>query len=115
MSDKVDKHEMAEAELEAEPRGQQAGEERRGSNASQVVDCCLDTMAEQLCTMGFEKAEYQFVFMREKILKTRTLPAQMPGEEGIMKKKTENKGQHANKWVHLRQVVALKAFSGSCF
>ena len=40
LSDKVDKNRMAVAETEAELQGVQAGEERRGSNPSQAVDCC---------------------------------------------------------------------------
>ena len=40
LSDKFAKNEMTEAEMEAELQGLQAEEERRGSNASQAVDCC---------------------------------------------------------------------------
>ena len=36
LSDKVDKHRMVDAEMTAELQGLQAGEERRGSNASQT-------------------------------------------------------------------------------
>ena len=43
---------MATAELEEELWGLQAGEERRGSDASHVVECCLDTVAEQLHTLA---------------------------------------------------------------
>ena len=43
---KVHKNQAAEAELDAELRALQAGEERRGSNASQSVDCCLDPWAD---------------------------------------------------------------------
>ena len=61
LSDKVDKHEMSVAEMEAALRDLQAG-----SNASQVVHCCLDTVEEQLCAMGLDKAQYQFdLFARE--------------------------------------------------
>ena len=35
LSDKVDKNKMADAEMAAEPQSLQAGEKRRGSNASQ--------------------------------------------------------------------------------
>ena len=52
LSDKVDKNTMADAETEAELQGLQAGEERRGSNASQAVECCLETMAEQIFAFG---------------------------------------------------------------
>ena len=59
LSKKVDSNRMAAAELEDELRGLQAGEERRGSNASQVNECCLDTVAEQLFTMGAAQAKHQ--------------------------------------------------------
>ena len=42
LSDKVDKNRMADAEMEAEHEGLQAGEERRGSNASQTGNCCME-------------------------------------------------------------------------
>ena len=43
---------MVDAETEAELQGLQAGEERRGSNASQAVECCLETMVEQIFALG---------------------------------------------------------------
>ena len=46
LSDKVDKNTVADAKMEAERQGLQAGEERRGSNASQAVECCLETMVD---------------------------------------------------------------------
>ena len=52
LSDKVDKNTMADAETETELQGLQAGEERRGSNASQAVECCLETMVEQIFALG---------------------------------------------------------------
>ena len=52
LSDKVDKNKMADAETEAELQGLQAGEERGGSNASQAVECCLETMVEQIFALG---------------------------------------------------------------
>ena len=56
--DRAAKHEMAEAEMEAELQGLQAGEERRGSNASQTVDCGSETMFEQILAMGTKKAGF---------------------------------------------------------
>ena len=38
---KVDKNKMSDAERAAELQRLQAGEERRGSNASQTGDCCF--------------------------------------------------------------------------
>ena len=46
--DKVDINRLADSAMETELQGLHAGEERRGSNASQAVDCCLETMVEQV-------------------------------------------------------------------
>ena len=46
LSDKVDKNQIVGAELAAELQGLQAGGERRGSNALQAVECCLETTVE---------------------------------------------------------------------
>ena len=61
---KVDGNRKATAKLEGELRGLQVGEERRGSNASQVVvECCFDMVAEQLFTMGAVQArQYENIF-----------------------------------------------------
>ena len=56
LSDKVDKNKMDDAEMGAELQGLQAGEERRGCNASQAVDCCLETMVEQIVALGADQA-----------------------------------------------------------
>ena len=47
LSNKVDKNKMADAEMVAELQSLQAGEERRGSNASQTGDGCLDALRHQ--------------------------------------------------------------------
>ena len=60
LSDKVDKNRMADAKMEAELQGLQAGEERRGSTASQAVDCCLETVVEQIFAMGTDQARSTF-------------------------------------------------------
>ena len=39
------------AEMEAELQGLQAGEERRGSNASQTGDCCLEAFWQQIAAV----------------------------------------------------------------
>ena len=46
--DSVDINRMADASMETELQGLQAGEERTGSNASQEVDCCFETTVEQI-------------------------------------------------------------------
>ena len=84
LSDKVDTNTMADAEMEAALQGLQAGEERKGSNASQAVECCLETMVEQIFAMGTDQAKSKFDALYQKILKrfeTPTPPARMPGRE----------------------------------
>ena len=48
LSDKVEKNKMADADMAAELQGLQAGEERRGSNASQTGDSCLEALWQQI-------------------------------------------------------------------
>ena len=51
LSDNVDKNTMADAEMEAELQGLQAGEERRGSNASQTGDSCMEASWQQIAAV----------------------------------------------------------------
>ena len=69
LTDKVDKNRMADAEMDAELQGLQVGEERRGSNASQAVDCCLETMVEQVFAMGTDQARSKFYALCQNILR----------------------------------------------
>ena len=59
----VDKYRMVDAEMETELEELQAGEERRGSNASQAVDCCMETMVEQFFAVGADQARSKFSSM----------------------------------------------------
>ena len=68
LSDKVAKHEVAEAEMEAELQGLQRGEERRGSNASQAVDCRMETMLEQILALGADQARSEVEVFSPKVL-----------------------------------------------
>ena len=80
LSEKVEKYERTEAEMEAELQNLQAGEERRGCNASQAVNCCM----EELGIMGAEKAVYHFELLRgmlQRMFEAQTRPEQMPGKE----------------------------------
>ena len=54
------KNRMADAEMEAKLQGLQDGEERIGSNASQAVDCCLETMVEQVFAIGTDQPRSKF-------------------------------------------------------
>ena len=60
LSDKVDEYRMVDAEMAAQFQGLQAGEERRGSNASQAVGCCMETMVEQFFAVGADQARSKF-------------------------------------------------------
>ena len=85
LSDKVAKNKMADAEMAAELQGLQAGEERRGSNASQAVECCMETMVVQFFAMGADQARSKFdalcqVFFKK--FEAYTPSAQMPGKGG---------------------------------
>ena len=79
LSDKVDKYRMVDAEMAAELQGLQAGKERKGSNASQAVDCCMETMVEQFFAMG---ADYEVQVGCCKKLEVYTPSAQMLGKGG---------------------------------
>ena len=56
LSDKVD-NTMADAEMEAELQGLQAGDERRGSSASQTGDGCLESLWQQFIALGANEFE----------------------------------------------------------
>ena len=84
LSNKSSNNWMAAEDLEGELRGVKAGEERRGSCASQANDCCLDAVAEQLFTMRAAHARQQLQAPHEKLFRrfeVPTAPAQMPGGE----------------------------------
>ena len=48
LSNKIDKNKMQDAEMAAELQSLQAGEERRGSDASQTGACCLEALWQQM-------------------------------------------------------------------
>ena len=60
LSDKVDKYRMVDAELEAELQQLQAGEERRGSNASQTGNCCMEEAWQQFLDKRCKKKRDHF-------------------------------------------------------
>ena len=51
LSDKVEKNKMADADMAAELQGLHAGEERRGSNASQTGGSCLEASWQQIAAV----------------------------------------------------------------
>ena len=77
LSDEVDKNEMADAEMAAELQRLQAGEERRGSNASQTRDGCMEALWQQIIALGANRVEAMFQKCRE----MGSAQGQMPGRE----------------------------------
>ena len=105
---------MADAEMAAEPLGLQAGEERRGSNASRAVDCCLGTMVEYIFARGADQARSQFDAMCQIFLKkfeVFPLMCRCQGkkeEEGIVKT-NKSKTKPVSSCRCQRQVGAMRA------
>ena len=91
LSDKVERNKMADAEMAAELQGLQAGEERRGSNASQAVDCWMETMVEQCFAVGADQAKSKFDVMCQIFVKkfeASTPPAQKPVSSWLCQRHT---------------------------
>ena len=57
---------MVDAEMAAELQGLQAGE---GSNASQAMDFCMETVVEQFFAMGADQARSKFEAMCQMFFK----------------------------------------------
>ena len=110
LSDKVDKNKMADAGMAAELQGLQEGEERKGSNASQAVDCCMETMVDQFIAMGADQARSKFDAMCQVFFEkfeAYAPPVQMPGKGGGRRNSGgEQEQDKAN------QQLALSASSG---
>ena len=79
LSNKVDKNKMADAEMAAELQSMQAGEERRGSNASQAGDGCLEALWQQLIALGANGIE---AFVQRLQREMGAAQGQMPRVEG---------------------------------
>ena len=56
-SDKVDKNTKADAEMATELQELQAGQEGRGSNASQAVDCCVELLLQRFVALEANQME----------------------------------------------------------
>ena len=103
LSDKVDKYIMVDAAMAAELQGLKAGEERRGSNASQAVDCCMETMLEQFFAVGADQARSKFdaTHLLRRCQKKEE-------EEGIVRT-NKSKAKPVSSWRCQRQAGAMKA------
>ena len=114
LAEKSSNSRMAADDLEEEIRSLQAGEERRGSCVSQSNGCCFDSVMEQLFTLR-RHARQQIQVLQEEIIRRFEVPATpvlMAGREereesGKRSKRTE---RPVAKWVHKRQVGAMKTF-----
>ena len=115
LSDKVDKNKMPDAGIAAEFQGLQAGEERKGSNASQAVDCCMETMVDQFIAMGADQAMSKFdaVCARCSSRNSRPMPllcrCQGKKEEEGTVKANKSKTKPISNWRCQRQAGAMKA------
>ena len=111
MSDPVDKNRMADAEIEAELQGLEAGKERRGSNASQVVDCFLETMLEQMFALGADQARSEFEVMCQMfftISETLLRRCQERKKEEDTVKMNKSKAEPVSSWCYQRQAGSMK-------
>ena len=111
LSDKVDKNRTADAEMEAELQGLQAGE-RRGSNASQALDCCLETMVGQIFALGADQTRSKFevmcqMFFRRIETRLRRCQEEMK-EEGTVKM-NKSKAEQISSWCSQRQAGSMRA------
>ena len=102
------KDSVAEAELDEEIRGLQAGDERRGSSASQAHGCCLDAgLLQQFVTMGAEQAMLQLSVLHgelRKIFEVQRQPAPVTPRCMSLKerwKKREEKNMRRSRKVFL--------------
>ena len=96
---------MAADDLEEEIRVLQAGEERRGSCASQSNGCCFDSLLEHLFTLGAAHARQQIHALQEEFSRRFDVLAtsvHMAGrEEEKRLKRSKYKKQPVAKWVTL--------------
>ena len=106
LSDKVDKNKMSDAEMAAELQRLQAGEERRGSNASQTGDCCWEALVEQRFVLGVDQARSKFCKKFEACVPSE----QMSGkEEGRRNSGDGQEHGRASSWCYQRQPGSMKA------
>ena len=121
LADKVDKNTMADAEMGAELQGLQAGEERRGSNASQAFECCLETMVEQIFAMGTDQARSKFDAICQNFLQ-QILDLRRSGANARKRRRTEetvkmnkSKAEPVSSWCHSCQAVSIKLHQRAVF
>ena len=86
LSDKVDENKMVDAEMAAELQGFVGRRRKRGSNASQTGDCCMEQLVQQVIALGANCMEAIFQIFRREM---GAVQEQMPGREGRMNSEDE--------------------------
>ena len=95
---------MVDVEMAAELQGLQAGEERRGSNASQTGDGCLEALWQQLLALGVNEIK---TFLQRLQRGMGAAQGQMPGREE--ERRSSEDAQEQDK---ASQQLALSGSSG---
>ena len=103
LSDKADKNKMVDAEIAVELQGVQA---RRGSNASQAVDCCLETTVKQFFVMGTDQARSKFDAVCQVFCKK--FENLQPFCTDARKRTNKSKAKPVSSWRCQRQAGAMK-------
>ena len=109
LSNKIDKNKMQKAEMVAELQRLQAGEERRGSNASQTGDCCK---LAALCVLQWVQTRLMPWPMlcskgSKKVEQLRSRCQEEMKEEGIVKM-NKSKAEPVSNWRCPRQAGSIK-------
>ena len=115
LSEKSSNCRMGADDLEEETKGLQAGEERGGSCASQSNNYYLDSVIEQLCTLGAAHARQQIQALQEELNRRFEVPATCAHGREVKReeesgKRSKRKERPVTNWVHMRQVGAMRAF-----
>ena len=84
LSNKIHKNKMQDAEVVAELQRLQAGEERRGGNASQTGDCRLEALWQQVaavCAVGPNQDDALANAVLQRCKESGAIQEQMPGRD----------------------------------
>ena len=84
LSNKIHKNKMQDAEVVAELQRLQAGEERRGGNASQTGDCRLEALWQQVaavCAVGPNQVDALANAVLQRCKESGAIQEQMPGRD----------------------------------
>ena len=97
-NDKIDKNKMLDAEMVAELQSLQAGEERRGSDASQTVNGCWKALWQQLIALGANGIEPLNKSPTEKWEQHKGRCQEEKKDEGIVKM-NKSKAEPISSWL----------------